>query len=195
MKKPTISRLPDGFTELAYIQSSGSQHINTMFKPKYNTRVIAEVSNVPAAYGFLFGARNTASSGQFTAYRTDTGLRSDYFGSQITETLADATPRTTVDKNANVTTMWGKTITNAAVTSGQCNYPLFLFSMNSAGTSTVPGSFKLYSCKIYDGAVFIRDYVPALRDRDGAVGLYDMVNGEFYENAGTGTFIGSEVAA
>ena len=35
--------LPDGFTKLAYIQSSGTQYIDTGFKPNQSTRVIAVV--------------------------------------------------------------------------------------------------------------------------------------------------------
>lgn len=49
-------------------------------------------------------------------------------------------------------------------------------------------SGKIYWFKIYDDGTLVRDYVPAQRIEDGAVGLYDKVSGLFYENNGTGTF-------
>jgi hypothetical protein len=48
---------------------------------------------------------------------------------------------------------------------------------------------KLYSFKLYDNGTLIRNYIPAKRASDSVIGLYDTVNNEFYENAGTGTFI------
>ena len=48
---------------------------------------------------------------------------------------------------------------------------------------------KLYSCQIYDNNVIVRNYVPCYRKSDGVAGFYDLVNGVFYTNAGTGQFI------
>ena len=49
-------------------------------------------------------------------------------------------------------------------------------------------SAKLYSCKIWDNDVLIRDFVPCYRKSDNVIWLYDMVNDVFYTNAGTGSF-------
>lgn len=45
----------------------------------------------------------------------------------------------------------------------------------------------MYSCKIYDNETLVRNFVPC-KNASGAVGLYDTVEGQFYANAGTGTF-------
>lgn len=47
---------------------------------------------------------------------------------------------------------------------------------------------RLYSFKIYDGNTLIRDFVPAIRNTDYEVGLYDKVNNLFYANSGKGVF-------
>ena len=51
----------------------------------------------------------------------------------------------------------------------------------------------LYYCRIFDGDTLLRDYIPCI-NASGAVGLYDLVGRQFYGNAGTGAFTGSEVA-
>ena len=52
---------------------------------------------------------------------------------------------------------------------------------------------NLYSCQIYDNGTLVRDFVPCING-SGEVGLYDLVGKQFYGNAGTGVFTGSEVA-
>ena len=47
---------------------------------------------------------------------------------------------------------------------------------------------KLYGAKLYDNGTLVRDFVPARRNRDQAVGLYDNVSKTFFTNAGTGVF-------
>lgn len=185
--------LPSGYIQLEYIRSTGTQHFNTNFKPNSNTRVVDVVSDAPADFGFLFGTRNDGGTNGYTAYRTDKGIRSDYFGSSITQTISDTTQKTTIDKNKNVFTAWGLTITNATSISS-CNYPLFLFALNSMGSAVVPGTHTRYSTKIYDNGVLVRDYVPAKRKNDGAIGLFDRVSNTFGGNAGTGEFIAGPVA-
>ena len=44
-------------------------------------------------------------------------------------------------------------------------------------------------CKIYDNDNLVRDFVPCYRKADDEIGMYDMANGVFYTNAGTGTFL------
>ena len=42
--------------------------------------------------------------------------------------------------------------------------------------------------------VLVRNFIPAKRNSDNVLGLYDLVNNVFYTNAGSGTFIaGPEV--
>lgn len=48
-------------------------------------------------------------------------------------------------------------------------------------------NMKIYSCKIWDNNILVRDYIPV---RKGTVGyLYDRVSGKLFGNAGTGDFV------
>ena len=53
---------------------------------------------------------------------------------------------------------------------------------------------KIYFLKIKLDNILVRDFVPAKRISDNAVGMYDTVTGTFFGNAGTGTFIAGPVA-
>ena len=193
--------LPSGYTQIQYIQSSGSQYINTGFKPKYNTRVVmdAQITGIGTTGSFLFGARDEASAtaaNQFVLYTTNAGaFRSDYFGTNKSVTIADFTDRTVFDKNGATMTMFGTKIQNTAVTSGACSYPLFLFANNSAGTAhTFKAKLKLYSCQIYDNGTLVRDFVPC-KNASGKAGLYDLVGGVFYTDAAGGSFTAGAAGA
>ena len=50
-----------------------------------------------------------------------------------------------------------------------------------------PGGI-LYDLKIYDAGLLIRHYLPCIDESTGKAGLYDVVNGVFYGNNGTGDF-------
>lgn len=69
-------------------------------------------------------------------------------------------------------------------------YNYYVFGFNYLGSQIYKtGHAKIYSVKIYNGSSLVRDLVPAVRDADGEIGMYDRVNDTFYTNAGTGSFI------
>ena len=47
---------------------------------------------------------------------------------------------------------------------------------------------RLYSFRITEGGTLKRDFVPCIRTADVVAGLYDMVEGKFYGNSGSGNF-------
>lgn len=81
------------------------------------------------------------------------------------------------------------------------NNNYFLFSINRDGRSSSNASFKMNYCTIKNkDDLFIRHYIPCysttiVTDVDGierpkyTAGMYDIVNGSFYVNKGTGTFL------
>ena len=194
-KEVSLSPLPEGYTVYEYIESSGTQYIDTGFKPTYASRVVAEVSDVQSP-SFVFGVRNGAGgANQFSFYRNaETTIRSDYFGpTSVSADITDTSTKVIIDKNTNVVNAYGVTITNTAVTGGTSALPLWLFALNDSDTVTLPATMKLYSCQIYDNDALIRNFIPCLSP-DSEIGLYDTVNSVFYANSGTGAFTaGAEV--
>ena len=191
-------KLPSGYKEVEYIQSSGTQYINTGFIPKYDSRIVldAEVTNSSIACA-LFGARGAASGTNplaNTLFSLSGGaIRSDYYGSSVSSTTT-VSGRTIFDKNKNVVSFGSNTITNNSSTASS-NQTLFLFAVQTAGSATLLATMKLYACQIYDNGTLVRDFYPCTNE-SGAVGLYDLVGKQFYSNAGTGAFVaGPEIPA
>lgn len=186
-----MASLPSGYQQVEYIQSSGTQYINTQFIPKHSTRVVmrAIVTDL-STHNALFGARSTTGLDglSFTLLvLSDSTVRSDYYGTVANVTTTSVLRELSIDKNKNVCTVNGATGTNAASTSTS-EYPLFLFAANTAGTAMYCASVKISQCCIYDDGTLVRDFVPCYRISDNVAGLYDTAQGAFYTNAGTGSF-------
>lgn len=180
--------LPAGYTALEYIQSSGTQYIDTGFAPNNNTRTVADFKfeNVSSNVA-IFGARVSFSDRTYQFWSVSGKYRSDYNNvyTQIWDSV-DATARNTVDKDKETTTVAGdsKSYTNSPFSVG---YSMYLFASSEKGQAKYYSNSKLYSCQIYDNGTLVRDFVPC-KNPSGAVGLYDMVSHTFYGNAGTGAF-------
>lgn len=186
--------LPAGYSRLAYIQSSGTQYIDTGFKPNNNTRVVMDGQLVatPSGNTALFGARTAANSKNYSLLFIPSNFRSDYNNVYSQTWAVSAAIRRSYDKNKEATTIDG--ITKSYTNSGfQADYNMALLAINAAGTAQWFASMKLYSCQIYDNGTLIRDFQPCI-NASGAVGMYDLVQHKFYGNAGPGAFTGSEVA-
>jgi len=188
--------LPDGYTELEYIQSSGTQYVNTGFSPDNNTRLVVDFETLTAQTDkHFFGSRVAMSSTSFCFIDAVEGdFRDDYARLQHTfSSSINEVGRYTLDKNKNVVSFAGESHSHSS-SSFSIPYPIYLCSLNTGGSTTTFSSMRIYSCQIYDNGTKVREMVPAKRDSDGAIGLYDTVGGTFYGNAGTGSFMaGPEV--
>lgn len=190
--------LPSGYTELEYIQGTGTQYIRLDFTPDSDTRVVLDhqLTETGGTYAVLGSRTSTSDTDIFCVFVVDGQLRSDYAANEHS-TFAATTSRETLDKDGRVTTYNGQTNTLSAATF-TCPRPMVLFSVQNVDGK--PGTFfpdqvdnrpvkmLLYSCQIYDGDALARNLVPARRQSDSAVGLYDTVTDTFYGNAGTGSF-------
>ena len=68
--------------------------------------------------------------------------------------------------------------------------PVWLFGTNHNGQGTIwrPGVLKMYFCKIVDNGTLIRDFIPVL-DPDGVPAMFDKVSKKLFHNAaGTDSF-------
>lgn len=178
--------LPSGYTQIAYLQSTGTQYIDSGVKGDSDVRVTAnfEITAFGSGTTFIFGAQGTDSI-RYTLGMTSAGaFRSDFGTAMTSGSAASLNTRYSADKNGNVCTVGGQTLTSAAATfTGTTNIYLFGRSYSSISCSQI----KMYRCKMYKGGTLIRDFAPC-KNPDGVAGLYDTVNGIFYTNQGSGTF-------
>ena len=63
----------------------------------------------------------------------------------------------------------------------------YIFAINYSQFLLPTANTKIYECKIWSGDTLVRHFKPA---QDGSnIGMYDEINGVFYVNAGTGSFV------
>lgn len=186
--------LPSGYTSLTYIKGTGTQYIDTGFKPNQNTRVTCDfdmVQNLNSKDAYIFGARIASGNTSF-------GFANLYNQTKWYATFANEagnygsgsnTGRHTVDMSQNGLIVDGSNIYTFSSDTFQSSFNLHLFAVNTNGTVDTEqiGVVKLYSCKIYDNGTLVRDFLPC-KNADGTIGLWDDVNSVFYADATGGSF-------
>jgi hypothetical protein len=196
--------LPSGYTRLQFIQSSGTQFINTGYTMtsdvvEYGIVMYGRAGNGTSLFGSEYSGSNTKYSG--VPYGQGSNGPSLFIGSSagIISTTFEAAlwnkyiVKTTSSTNGTVSI--NGEITSFTYLNGiQKNLPLYLFANNKDNTAIQISSIKVKSFYIKDNNVLVRNLVAARRESDSAVGMFDTLNNVFYPNAGTGTFIAGEVA-
>lgn len=189
---PPTPTLPEGYTELEYIESSGTQYIDTGFHPTQSTRIIMDVQMTtlnPDGHEWFFGARRTGSAAAFGFFWNYSAQKfgATYGNKQVDISSAvGKNERIIIDQNRNQLTFNGQSYTFPVATF-QTPVNLPLLARNTNGTLAAYISAKVWSAQLFDDGQLIRDYVPC-KNSSGEVGLYDLIDGEFYPNAGAGVF-------
>ena len=195
------SGLPEGYTAVEYIQSSGSQYIDTGVKSSASIGLSADFC--------------------FTDARTNQNLAQVYDGSGKYYQLMVLMLSSWGSPDGSVWFLYGYRNTNqyfkkadtdrhiyhfnadgqytvemdgiqyAKADPSQTTFPadarnLYLFARNSPAVDGY-ARMKLYSCAIYDSGRKIRDFKPCL-DANGVPCLYDLIGKTTLYNQGTGSF-------
>lgn len=190
--------LPQGFTRVEYIESTGTQYIDTGFKPNQNTRVVidARVLTLDNATSLGVALCSVVGSGYYyTLFVSNNGRIGSRFATFEIKHFEAGAPdwnvRQVYDKNRSETTVSNYTVTSS-YTTFQMNHTLFLCARNNAGKADSYCVMRIYSTQIYEYDTIKYDLIPCINP-DGEVGLYDNINSVFYGNLGTGVFVAGEV--
>ena len=184
--------LPSEYTQVDYIESSGTQYIDTGVNADSNLRTILDFQYMSEVEGETHIGAIANSNQVYTRYhmflRNSSTTLSIGINNITQNTIARDTNRHNIDisKNSIIvdTTEYSLSISNFDT---QMNF--YLFGRNSNDSSLRRTSKnKLYKCKMYYNNVLVRDFIPCYRNSDNEVGLYDLVNDVFYTNQGTGVF-------
>ena len=184
-----LTLVGQGYTFPLYIESSGTQYIDTGFVPNQDTKVVMHYYSAgQSGEKILFGARTAYKNTAFSLWIADTYYQTD-FGNAANTMAVDTTGEVVVTKDRNVTSLNTSAVTYTSTAAVfQCVCPMYLFTLNQAGTANSSmASIRLYSCQVYDNGTLVRDFVPC-RNPAGIYGLWDKAGAQFYANAGTGTF-------
>jgi len=184
------SRLPAEYQEVEYIESTGTQWIDTNFQPNQDTRVIIDYQDADitvSTHGFI-GARENVNNGFIIGGRFTYYWYAQYGNEQTPGTIfRNDNLRHLVDLNKTLLYYDNSLIHTFASQVFNVPKSLNLFKTNDFG-STNNSVAKIFQCQIYNNNTLVRDFVPCYRKSDEVIGMYDIINNVFYTNAGTGTF-------
>ncbi len=192
------------YTALKTIKGSGSQYVVTDIVPTLTDVVKMRFKTRNATLNAdetLFCARQGFKNKSFSAMiaksgtgklRIDRGNQTEQYSSSalaknaeylMSVNYGDGSKNTTVTLNGSAFAL----AANLGATSDEPTSGLVLFALNNNTTivSGYGGQHYLYYFELYDSSGNLKNcLMPAVRDSDSEVGLYDTKSGKFYPQAG-----------
>ena len=184
------SILPEGYTEVEYLESTGTQWIDTGLISSADNKIYFDID---------FEVNNISGNG---ADRNPIGSQNFAFNTYFLQVFLSKIYMFQGDINTEVTDLRNKVkfyktnwyvndeLKNSSIgyPTSNCNIYLFKWGNNLSKN-------KLYKCNFFDeGENLLREFIPCYRKSDNKPGLYDLVSGVFYTNQGTGEFTYGNVA-
>lgn len=164
-----------------YLESSGTQYIDTEIKADENTEVqfVMAMNDNYTSTQSIFGARDDMNTNLYNMFWYNSSLRWDYYANRNFISGVNPTSPTHVIANASGVTVNGVKTSYNYTDTFSTNYNMFLFSVNDGGNPIYLNSgLKLYYFKILQNDEVVRNYIPATNP-DGVACLYDLVSQSF----------------
>ncbi len=201
------SPIPEGYTALNYIQSSGEQWLD----PQMATPELTDTVQIECGFSFVslgsnwqgvVSVNNNVYASPQDGYCMYFGADSSGFlvktshpsGSDATSASPGLIPATATDYDADITlgaNSTGVTVDGTSFVSTIAHgidIPLLLFASRPSADWGYRelASIKMYYCRIYANGVLMHNLLPCSRDADGKIGMYDIIAGAFRTNGGSG---------
>lgn len=191
-------KVPDGYSKVEYLESSGTQYIDSGVEAKYSVGIYTKFQCLSSKNAALCGVINRTEVAGYNNrhhlspwnnqisywYTKSSNTSSSTIRDSINVTAVNTfylNPATEVYKVNNST----GSFTALQGTAGS-NYGIF---GRLSDTLEMQGrSVKIYWFIMMDDNIVVRHFIPVVRSADDKPGMYDLVNGVFYTNAGTGEF-------
>lgn len=182
---PEGSSLPEEYQEIEYLQSTGTQYIDSQYFPVSSDTITIKLApqelSADKAFFGCYGGGFTCELGQMGAgyYRGNVGATSEAAKFTVDET------HELIMYNG----VWHKgNIAFGAANSGTSTIPAYIFGRNYNGANKL-SQVKLFSLKVHRNGELYRNFVPCYRIADNVPGLYEAVTGEFHTSVTNNNFI------
>ena len=185
--------LPNEYTPLSYIQSSGTQYIDTGVFPSSDLKIELSFSltKIGLSLNGIFGSYDSSSSvikrcQIFQNGDINYGIGTSYYSIDedldIHNVTLDLTNLKVYDNGTECVTNFSSDLPT--------DYSMYIFARHN-NSSVQYSSTKFYYVKIWSGDELIKYFVPCYSS-DGTVGMFDLINQTFHTNGGSGTLIRGE---
>ena len=188
--------LPAGYQEVEYIESTGTQYIDTGVKLNNNSSVEITAKFLATAKNlsyYLFGSsivnnRYMIAVGSTTnKYLVDLYSNRYRINSSVSAFDNEFHTHKVLNSKYYIDNVLQGTQTSLTFSNTENAY---IFDVKNRSTDSSVGvqKWQIKYCKIYDNDTLVRNFVPCYRKSDNVVGMFDTAEGKFYTNQGTGTF-------
>ena len=192
--------LPEEYTQVEYIESNGTQYIDT----GVNADDINYAFDIdfygyetqPKQYSRIFGYQR--SGGIFLGNKFWYGNNTNINCTDSLEIFNDERHSVFANKDYAIVDNVKYNLNTPPTSLTWNTFPkIAIFGAFEGGTGAIRNDslskIKLYGFKIYHNNNLIRNFIPAIRNNDNEVGLYDLVTNSFFTNRGTGSFIHGDI--
>ena len=197
--------IPAIYKVLDWIQSSGTQYIDTGFVANQDTyfEMTFSVDNLNDNYYFCGGGyawqNNIFAMTKTSASNTNINFVYGNSATLFNGFSANTKYRAIMNKNnfyiyegTNTSPSYTGSLTYQTLSTDE-NFRLFTVNYTViSGAPLRPAPMKLYSAILKDNGTIVRNLIPVRRLTDNVCGMYDTVSKTFFGNAGTGAFVGSD---
>lgn len=206
--------LPEEYQQVEYIESTGTQYIDTMViadSDTVETTIKFATDKIDSTMSFG-GAENTQTEDIAKMYQMlpylennimsfNVGQNSKVYSQEITASefykvtqkytdsnTEDDTTGGTLNVSVNDELKFSDTFTGTI----KNNRNIWLFANNNEANDNKFSSIKIKEFKYSKDNYIALELVPCYRISDGVIGMYDTITGTFFTNSGTGTFLKGE---
>lgn len=181
----SIFDIPSNFTRVAYLESTGTQYIDTGYKANSTTKIEIKTQGQT----WIFGGRTSLAVGDSLGVCFNANLVALQFGSQSINYNQTGIAQQVSECVISQDGAYIKGVLRESFTSETFSCPnnLYLFEINNNGSLGDGLKGKMWYCRIYDNGTLVRDFIPCI-DPLGVACMYDLVGKKPYYNQGTGDF-------
>lgn len=180
--------VPAKATKIKYIESTGTQYIDTGVKLNQDSKVELEILLTDGS-GNIFGSRTSATENNFTIILNSSQVTLDfqnYLNNRLSKSIStNSKIYCSLSKDEMViddTKVEVKTYSSFETPDNA-----YIFDVSGNSWIKTKAKARLYYCKIYNGDTLIRDFIPIL-DENNIACLYDNVENKYYYNSGEEEF-------
>lgn len=179
--------LPQGYTELDYIQSDGTQYLNLGISGNADFELTAQIAD--ASYKDTQVLLGSTTSAEYATWYGQVGyITGKPWG------VGGVTGGYSTIPSTQKATAWLSFTTNhvEGTVDGESfsrdgTMPNLDWKLFRQTYGTYASAAKVFSLKAWQNNVLVLDLVPA-KNASNVLGMYDLVSGQFLTNAGTGSF-------
>jgi hypothetical protein len=180
----TKNTLPIEYQQIEYIESDGTQYIDTGFMPNQNSSVEIYGYQIYRETNSLFGVNP-----HFVITSGGAKYRFRYNNTSIdTKILSSTLVKIALKKNEAYIN--DELIGTFETGEFQATHNALLFGrISSSGTAEETKASRIYYVKIWDNNALVRNFIPCFRKEDDVVGMYDLIENKFYISETESNFI------